>query len=147
MISSALTTLVVSLATFLLLAVFTQQERRRGKRFFATRARAWLDRIVDGGSRLLLKKIDHFIKYIVQLSWYYGLHSLLKGLLKGMIAVYTYFEDLFERNRVHTKQLRAEKKQLGKYNHLRQIANHRQETALSATEQQKLMKKKLEGKE
>jgi hypothetical protein len=147
MISTALTTLAVSLVTFFLLTIFTQQERRRGRRFFAARARAWLDRVVDDISQSVSKKIEHFTKYMVQLSWYYGLHSLLRGLLKGMIAMYTYFEDLFERNRARTKQLRAEKRQLSKHNHLQQIANHREETALSASEQQKLKKQKLEGNE
>lgn len=147
MISSALTTLAVSFFTFLFLTIFTQQERRRGKRFFAVRARAWLDRVVDRIYQSVSWKVGHFTKYIVQLSWYYGLHSLLRGLLKGMIALYTYFEDLFERNRARTKQLRAEKKQLSTHNHLQQIADHRVETALSVAEQRKLKKQKLEGNE
>lgn len=147
MVVSAFTALLISLVTFLVLAVVTQIERRRGRRLFASGLRNWLDRAVDTISRVLIRSFNHFTRYIIQLNWYYSIHSVLRTLLRTMIAIYTYFENLFERNRARTKRLRAEKKQLSEYNHLQQMANHRVETALTPTQQQKLRTRTLEGKE
>jgi hypothetical protein len=84
---------------------------------------------------------------MVQLNWYYSIHSVLSAVLRGLIAVYTFFENIFERNRRRTKELRAEKRQLSELNHLRQMTDHRETTALSPAEQRRLRKRTLEGKE
>jgi len=147
MVTSAFTALLVSLVIFTVLAVVTQYERRRGRRLFASGFRTWLDGVVDAISYILLKSLNHFTRYIIQLNWYYSIHSVLRTLLQGMIAVYTYFENIFERNRARAKRLRAEKRQLNENNHLQQMTNHRVETALTPTQQQRLRSQKLEGKE
>ncbi len=147
MVTSAFSALLISLITFTVLAVVTQYERRRGRRLFASQVRKWSDGVVDTVSRVLVKSFNHFTRYIIQLSWYYSIHSVLRTLLRGTITVYAYFENLFERNRARAKRLRAEKRQLSEYNHLQQMANHRVETALTPTQQQKLKHRKLEGKE
>lgn len=146
MVSTALTVFSVSFCTFLVLVGVTQQERRRGRRFFAAGLRTWLDRLVERVARGLGRRVDHFVKYIVQLNWYYSIHGVLRTFLRGIVAVYTYFENLFERNRARTKQLRKEKRELNELNHLRQMAKYKEETALSPAEQRRLRKKKLEGK-
>jgi hypothetical protein len=127
------------------LTILVHKERRRGRRFFASNVRNWLDQKVSGGSDLLLRGWEHFDKYVVQLNWYYSIHSVLKTILRALVAFYTYFENIFESNRKRTKQLRAEKRQLNEFNHLQQMTNHRKETALTATQQKKLKDKKLKG--
>jgi len=122
-----------------------RKERRRGRRFFASRTRTWLDQRVDRVGALLTRSLNHFIKYIVQLNWYYSIHSILRTILRVIIAAYTYMENIFEKNRSRTKKLRAEKLQLKDTNHLSQMAAHKESTTLSTTQQQKLRKKNLEG--
>lgn len=131
---------------FIILCAGIQKERRRGRRFFATSLRNWLDEKIDKLGRWVIMSWDHFVKYIVQLNWYYSIHSVLKGILRVIVKFYTYFENVFEVNRSRTKQLRAEKRQLSKMNHLRQMAEHKEDVALSPAQKQKLRKKKLEEK-
>lgn len=145
MITTALTAFLVSIVFFAVLVTLTQQERRRGRRFFAAGIRSSLDILVTRSEQRLVRSSDHFMRYIVQLSWYYSIHSVLRTFLRGLVAMYTYFENVFERNRQRTKELRAEKRQLNELNHLRQMADHKADTALTPAEQQKLRKKTLEG--
>ncbi|MBP6881740.1 MAG: hypothetical protein KBC35_03885 [Candidatus Pacebacteria bacterium] len=146
MITTALTAFAVSSVLLAVLVGVTQQERRRGRRFFAPGLRSWLDRVVTRSELSITRNTDHFVRYMVQLSWYYSMHKILRTVLRGLIAVYTYFEDKFERNRERAKELRAEKRQLHELNHLRQMAAHKVDTALTSTEQQKLRKDTLEGR-
>lgn len=147
MITTALTAFSASIVSFAVLVILTQQERRRGRRFFAAGIRSWFDIFVARLEQKTTRSFDHFMRYIVQLSWYYSIHSVLRTLLRGLVAMYTYFENVFERNRARTKELRAEKRQLSEFNHLRQMADHKADTALTPAEQQRLRKKKLEGKD
>jgi hypothetical protein len=146
MITTALTTWLVSLTTFVVLALVFHSEKKRGRRYIGSYLRGWLDRVVSKGSTLLERSWEHFNKYIVQLNWYYSIHGVLKGVLKTLVACYQYFENIFERNRKRTKELRAEKRQLSEYSHLQQMSEHRTETALTEAEKKKLKKKHLEGK-
>lgn len=98
-------------------------------------------------SNRITESVTHFMRYMVQLNWYYSIHSVLRTILRSLVAAYTFFENIFERNRKRTKELRAEKKQLSEQNHLRQMADHRESTALTPAEQRRLRKKTLEGKE
>ncbi len=145
MATPALTAFLISLGVFVLLAVLFRQERQRGRRLVATRIRNFLDKLVEQVTSRLTKSITHFVRYIVQLSWYYSIHSVLRAALRGMVAAYNYLENVFERNRERTKQLRAEKRQLTELNHLRQMADHRVDTALTPKQQQKLLDKTLAG--
>lgn len=145
MITPALTAFLTSVIVLIVLMVVTQQERRRGRRFFAVGVRSRLDIFMERSEKKTVSSFDHFMRYIVQLSWYYSIHSVLRTILRGLVAVYTYFEDAFERNRLRAKELRAEKRQLNELNHLRQMAAHRADTALTPKEQQKLRRETLEG--
>lgn len=147
MFSSALIAFSVNSLIFLVLVGVTRQERRRGRRFFAVGVRAWLDGVVETLGERLAKGTDYFVRYFVQLNWYYSIHSVLRTLLRGLVTVYTYFENLFERNRKRTKKLRREKHELSEHNHLQQMAKHKEETALTPAQQRKLRKRILEGKE
>jgi hypothetical protein len=146
MISSGMSILGVSILAFILLLTVIHKERRRGRRFFASRLRAWLDIYVDKVGHWTVVSWDHFIKYILQLHWYYSIHSVLKTILRVIMTFYEYFENVFEKNRKRTKQLRAEKRQLGELNHLQKMAEHKEDTALTPVQKRKLRHKKLEEK-
>lgn len=135
-----------SFLAFITLLLMVTKERVRERRFFAPVLRRWLDLKVGMLGQGLLNSWDHFIKYIVQLNWYYSIHAVLKNLLKLIVAFYTYFESMFERNRTKTKQLRTEKRKLNELNHLYQMAEHKKGTALTDVQKSRLKKKKLEGK-
>lgn len=146
MISSAATIFGVSIFVFIILLMVVKKERRRGRRFFASRIRSWLDIRADKAGNWVVVSWDHFVKYIVQLHWYYSIHSVLRGILRLITAFYSYFENIFERNRKRAKQLRAEKRELGELNHLQQVAEHKEDTALTPAQKRKLRHKKLEEK-
>jgi hypothetical protein len=144
MVEQALILFTASTIGFLVLLVVVKKERSRKERFFAAAPRAWLDQLVSRAETRLQNGWRHFARYVVQLHWYYSIHSVLRGTLRCIVAVYTYFEDIFERNRQRTKRLRAEKREVNELNHLRQMATHKQATALSAAEKKKLRRRKLE---
>lgn len=144
MTSIALMTFFGSLFIFCVLFLLVRAEQKRGKRFFLTGFRSWLDRVVFKIEASIAGKIDHFVRYILQLHWYYSIHSILRGLLQLLVAVYTYFEKLFEKNRRRTKALRKERNEKKSATHLDHIAEHKAETALTPAQQRKLRKKKLE---
>lgn len=146
MVTSALTVFLVSVFVFFTTLILVQRERRYGRRFFAERLRAFFDRGVEKIGKSILNSWNHFVRYIVQLHWYYSIHSVLRTMLRALVVTYTYFEKIFERNRSRTKKLRAEKRQLSELNHLQQMAVHKEDTALTPAEKRKLRKKKLEGK-
>lgn len=147
MVYQAVMAWVGSIAIFVTLLLIIRSEQKRGHRFIAVGLRNWLDRTADGFSAWLTKKGEHFVKYIVQLHWYYSIHSVLRMLLRIIVRFYSYFEDMFERNRARAKRLRSEKRQLGELNHLRQMAVHKEDTALTPSQKSKLRHKNLEGKQ
>ena len=146
MVEAAGTAFGISVFAFIALLAMVRAERRRGRRFFAGGVRGWCDVQCDRSGQWVLRSWDHFVKYVVQLNWYYSIHGVLRTMLRAIVAVYTRFEDVFERNRARTKQLRKEKRELSELNHLRQMTEHKAETALTAAEKRKLNKKGLEGK-
>ena len=146
MITTATTAFLVSVIVGLSLFTLIRKERHHGRRFFARTLRVFLDRKVEQSGRWIINSWEHFSKYVVQLNWYYSIHSLLKAILAMIISFYTYFEDMFERNRNKTKQLRAEKRQLSDSHHKQQMTLHREDTTLTENQQRKLKQKELDGK-
>jgi len=138
--------LVFCVVLFCVWAFLVYRERKSGRRYFAAGLRGWLDEKLTHVIGKLSRSWEHFVKYILQLNWYYSIHSVLRAILRGTVAFYTYFENIFERNRSRTKQLRAERREISEANHLRQMTEHKERTALSPAQQRKLRKKKLEEK-
>lgn len=134
-----------SATLFLLTYVLIGLEMKRGERLLLNGLRRLLDRLFEVVSQKVDSNWQHFVKYIVQLHWYYSIHSVLKAILRVIVAFYSYFESLFENNRQRAKKLRAEKKQISSNTHLRQVADHKEETALTPKQKQNLRKKRLEG--
>ena len=136
----------MSIGVFTLMLILVQAERKKEKRLFAARLRGWLDKKIKGFELWLVRTWNHFVRYVLQLNWYYSIHSILKTLLLAIQVFYTSFEKIFERNRNRTKKLRMEKRQLNTLNHLSQMADHKEDTALSPAQKKKLRHKKLEEK-
>lgn len=143
---SATSFLIASVVTFVFVLAITQTERRRGRRLFAGRIRGWLDTVVSGCERWFAKVWNHFVRYVLQLNWYYSIHSVLRTMLRFTQGVYTHFERMFERNRDRARELRREKRELSTMNHLRDLAEHKEDTALTPAQKQRLKHKKLEEK-
>jgi len=146
MIGSAVTFSAVSIGIFILMLIVMHLERKRNKRFFASRVRAWLDGLITSLEQWIVKTWEHFVKYVVQLNWYYSIHSVLRAILRAIQFCYFSFEGVFERNRARTKKLRAERREISELNHLRQMTEHKEETALTDSQKKKLRHKNLEGK-
>lgn len=144
MVQEALVTFSVAAALFLVVAILVHFEHVRMRRLFLVELRGFLDRKLAESALRWRDRWHHFTQYIVKLGWYYGLHSLLQGVLALIVSIYNYFEGIFERNRSRTKQLRQERKRQTKKSHLTAIADHKAETALTPTEQAALRKEKLE---
>jgi hypothetical protein len=146
MIQSAATFFAVSIGIFILLLIIFHFERRKQKRIFAHSLRIWLDKKLAQLESGVVRGWNHFVRYVVQLNWYYSIHSVLKTILLGMQVFYTSFEKIFERNRSRTKKLRMEKRQLNTISHLTQMADHKADTALTPAQKKKLRHTKLEEK-
>ncbi|HEY0964324.1 MAG TPA: hypothetical protein VGE31_00835 [Candidatus Paceibacterota bacterium] len=144
MVPEALMTFTIATVLFLAVAIVVQVERVRMRRLFLAGARGWLDRKVAESALRFSDRWHHFSQYIVKLGWYYSLHSLLRTVLAILVSIYNYFEDIFEKNRSRTKQLRQERKRKIKRSHLTEIADHKVETALTPAQQTELRRQKLE---
>ncbi len=132
---------IVSLSALLLLVA---TERRRGTRFFLSAFRGWLDGSISAVEDAVLSVWKHFVKYVVQLNWYYSIHSVIRAIMVVLVRFYDYFERHLEYNRARAKRLRAERRKQTPQTHLEQVAAHKAETALTPAEQKKLRQKKLE---
>jgi hypothetical protein len=140
----AIITFIVSATLFSAFALLVQVEQKNARRLVGGRFRATLDRGVQKSGAELKRRWRHVMRYVVQLGWYYGIHSLLRAILKVLVSIYSFFEQMFERNRLRTKELRQElKRHIGK-SHLTQVADHKARTVLTPQEQEQLKKQKLE---
>ena len=147
MVSLGLTWLVASVSLFTLLLVMVQAEKKRGKRLLLSSVRGWFDHFTSLWGREIVSTWQHFVKYIVQLGWYYGLHSFLQAVLKTIVRFYERVEMMFEVNRRRTRDLRAEKQQASQTSqtHLTEMAQHKVDTALTPIQQRKLKDRQLKG--
>jgi len=146
MISIALSSFLISVLFFIALLFLVHKERRLGRRFFGVKIRTYIDQKLVVWGRKTAEGFDHFSKYIIQLNLHYSIHSILRMLLKVIIKFYTFFENRLEQNRKKAKQLRSEKRQLSEMNHLQQMTVHREDTALTPAQKEKLKERNLEGK-
>lgn len=135
---------ITSTILFFVIALVVQVEERTARRFIGGQFRDKID--VRLGQ--LIHRFDthwkHLSKYILQLGWYYSIHSLLRTVLTILVSVYDRIERIFEHNRSRTKQLRKELKRQLEKTHLTHIAEHKAKVSLSKEEQERLKTEKLE---
>lgn len=136
---------VLSLVLFLLFAFFVRYEERKGHRVFLAKGRAWLDGVVVKVTAAVSSKLLYLGRHIIKLSWYYGIHKILKVTLTGLVKAYDYLEAIFMRNRDRARTLKVEKRTINQnQGHFEQVAEHKASTALTETQKKKLLQKKLE---
>ncbi len=136
---------VLSLVLFLVYALFVRYEERRGERVFLSKGRAWLDSIVVRITTAISSKLLYLGRHIIKLSWYYGIHKILKVILTALVKAYDFLEAIFMRNRDRARTLKVEKRSINQnQGHFEQVAEHKASTALTETQKKKLLQKKLE---
>ncbi len=140
MLESALLAFGVSTLGFGLLYILTYYEYVSGRRL-GRRVRVALDILVTIVVSWWDNVTTHLIRYVLQLGWYYSLHSILRTILLGLVEGYHALEAVFERNRARTKELRRELKQRKQRNHLDEIHEHKANTALTETEKRRRRKR------
>jgi len=143
----ALLITITSSTLFVLFVWLFTFETKVGHRVFLSRGRSdfdvWLTNLVTA----IHNKIVFLGKYIITLSWYYSLHTLLMLVLRFLAKLYFSVEKLLHRNRLRAKAIRSERrKSVNKDSHLTQIAEHQAETGLTATQKTRRKKRALEGK-
>lgn len=142
---SPLVLFILSAALFVALLMLVQTEIKKGNRVLLANVRQSLDAHLVTFNLWRKRQWQHFVRYILQLGWYYSLHSLLQGIMRVLVAIYEYIETHFERNRLRTKDLRAQKRKEVN-GHLSAVAEHKAETSLTPKQQEALKEKILEEK-
>lgn len=132
---------IFCLFLFFVHAVVCVVESRRGRRLYASSARATLDNGLLRISGWLSKKITYISRYIITLSWYYSLHALLVVVLRFIAGTYHAVEAVVLRNRDRAKEIRREHRR----SHLTDIAEHKEATKLSPKESASRKKQALDG--
>jgi hypothetical protein len=147
MVAIGLTWLSVSTVIFVAVLVTVTSEQKKGQRLLLVRFRAWLDKLVFTAERRVLGAWEHFTKYIIQLGWYYSLHTFLRAILQTLVHFYEQLEQVFETNSRRARALRAEKHHATTSvdQHLTKMAEHKAATKLTPAQQRKLKEKQLKG--
>lgn len=78
------------------------------------------------------------------MGWYYFTHIGLKGLLRVVVTVYDWLEQLFHKNRLQVKMLRKDNNLNNKKTMLSEVVEHKATNALTETEKNRLRRKSLE---
>ncbi|HMO78200.1 MAG TPA: hypothetical protein PKD95_03325 [Candidatus Paceibacterota bacterium] len=137
--------LLLNLGLFVIFAWIFTLEQTRQQRLFLPNIRARLDQVTEKTIDFLSRKINYVGRHIIKLSWYYGLHRLLRMILVSLVKTYDLLEAVFTENRDRARRLKIEKKNIDQSSsHLGQVAEHKTATALSDKQKKKLLQKKLE---
>lgn len=135
--SVALTTLLSSTVTLILLTGVFQFEDYRGRRWFLSGLRRRFDYLITGMSQALGHR-HPFGRGFLRLLFHYLAHTLLRRLLAGLRGIEHGVERLIRRNRRAAKALDTAPKLSEASTHLQQIAEHKVETALTEREKRRL---------
>jgi hypothetical protein len=130
---------------FIAFAIMVRIEHAKARRLVGGPLRASLDKRIMRIEQKWSNNWKHVSMYVVQLGWYYSIHSLLRTILRVLVSVYTYIEQIFEKNRLRTKEIRKEFKRHVAQSHLTHMAHHKENTALSPKEKTELRSRKLEN--
>lgn len=138
------TLFITSASLFIGVAIVVAIEERRARRFIGGRVRVVMDQKIDYLAHQFENHWKHVSRAVVQLGWYYSIHSVLRTILTVLVSLYDRLEQLFERNRERTKQLRRDLKKQLSSTHLSHIAEHKERVTLTPEEQATLKREKLE---
>ena len=133
---------------FVLYVVLVRAEQRRGARYGITRVRSWGDVYLGRVEHGLVSGWRHFTRYVLQLHWHYWIHYCYRSVLLSLQAMYSWFEQRFEKNRAVAKSLRAEKRRAqASDTHLGEVVAHKVATTLTPAQKRALKKKSIESYE
>ncbi len=135
---------LLSVGIFIVYAILISLEKRRGKRVVLAGFRNWLDSILTKLTAFFGRWFSYIGRYIIKLSWYYGVHRFLRFILTMLVKSYDNLEGLFLRNRDRAKVIKTEKRKIKSSNHFDLVADHKATSALSEPEKKALLAKKLE---
>jgi hypothetical protein len=136
---------LISAILFLLYAFVARQELIKGHRVVLAGVRESIDSLLGNVYEGLRSRFSRLYRLTIKLSWYYSIHSALRAVLTLLVRMYDRIELAFNNNRERAKLLRAEKKALVQKNHLTEIQEHKEATALTPREKKKLKDKTLKG--
>lgn len=124
-----------SVVALLLLTVVYTIEDVKGRRIFLVRVREATDRFLNAFSLKVSKWLYGFAHGFMRLLFHYGAHSILKRVLSGIRNLEARVEDLVRKNRKIAKDIRNKTR-----THLNDIADHKEEVALSDKEKENMMR-------
>lgn len=145
--STSLIVFTGSAVLFAALSLLVHIEERRGGRVLLPRVRGFFDRMLNTAYRRIGEAWDHFVEFVVKLGWYYSIHSFLRTALRLVVSIYDFLEHRFEENRVRAKMLHSKKRERTVSNQLTQVAEHKEQVALSAEQSERLKAEKLEERD
>ncbi len=132
------------LLAFMVAALGTSVELARGRRVVLPRTRSWIDRQIGQLEHRVTVRYRYVTRYVITLSWYYGLHACLKTVLRFLAYLYGKIEDMFIRNRAYAKAIRKEHR--SRHTHLTAIAEHKAATTLTPEAEAALKERSLKGR-
>jgi hypothetical protein len=144
---SPITVFLGSVVLFTALSLLVHLEEKRGKRLLMGKVRGHVDAGLLFVYRQVREAWDHFVQFIVKLGWYYSIHSFLRTLMNLLVSVYDYLEYKFERNRARASVLHSKKRERDEQSQLSQVAEHKEQVALTAEEGERLRAEKLEERD
>lgn len=131
-------------SSFVFFAWLFSYEATRSKRLFLPTLRSTFDRLIEQITAVLARQLLYIGRYIIKLSWYYGVHKILRFILAVLVKSYDFLEEFFIRNRQQAQVIKFEKRTLQSEGHLGQMAEHKAVTALTPSQKKRLLQKKLE---
>jgi cell division protein FtsB len=131
---TALTYVGGSVTVLLLLTAIYIIEDSKGRRIILPRIRGWFDAVCRWFLLQASLFFSFFSKGFVRVLLHYGVHSILNRLLATLRKLEKKVEELVRRNRTVVKNIRK----VHTKSHLDEIAEHKEETALSPGQKKKL---------
>lgn len=124
-----------SILALLVLTIVYTIEDVKGKRVFLVGVREALDRFLTAFIQKISLWLYGFAHGFMRLLFHYGAHSILKRVLSGIRGLEARVENLVRKNRKIAKDIRNKTR-----THLSDIADHKEEVALTDTEKEKMMR-------
>ncbi|MFT5849215.1 MAG: hypothetical protein ACI9H6_000015 [Patiriisocius sp.] len=118
----------------ILIGIFRVEDAREGKLVLLSKSRLFFSKVVSYVGRKLYSLDTYIGKGFARIMLHYAVHGLLERVLNVLKGTQGRVESLLHRNKQVVKEISKDKKR----NHLDEIADHQQETALSEAQKKKM---------
>ncbi len=132
--TAALTYVGCSVTILVLLTFIYAVEDKKGHRVFLVRFRELLDKFLFAVKQKFSATGSYFNNSLMRLLLHYGAHSILKRVLNALRRLEERVENLVRHNRRVARDIHIAKTR----NHLDEIADHKEEVALSEKQKEKM---------